>query len=156
MINKQKRHIELAELRNAYITVKNFIEAESFEEVKSLNTRLVGDLGLLGHDNYELIVKFVDKFNLDHKDFKYNNHFYTEGELFDSTAALINLTTLIFWIPTKLIELISFRKIKTWKYSIIKPDRKVLDLSFRDMLTWYIQGKYKLGTEIEYKIKTVT
>lgn len=144
------RGLTYSEIRQSYQTVKDFIESESYTSVKSLNTRIEADLRMAGDDNYELLEKFVERFKLDYKDFDYPKHFKSEGELFGSGAALLTIISLIFWLPAKTIELISFNRIKLFRRE--EKDKR-LDLTFRDMLTWYIEGRYKLGNEVKYKIK---
>ena len=135
----ENRQIEFEKLRHAYVTVKNFLEKESYEKVTSLDNKIADDLALSGDDNYELLEKFVTKFELDHKNFDYNKHFYSESELYGSDAALLNLLSLSVWLPLKTIELLTFNKIKLSKPKMpVTPNRKVFDLTFKDMLTWYI------------------
>ena len=146
------RHpLEFKALRDSYIIVKKFIEEESGADVKSLSTKIERDLLLSGDDNFELLEKFIIRFNLNYDSFDYSKHFESEGELADTT--LYSLLKLIGWIPLKIIELISFNKLKIIDQDFWDPPRKTLDLSFRDMLTWYIEGKYKLGSELKYEIK---
>jgi hypothetical protein len=147
------KEVEFSKLRHAYLTVKAFLESESYEKVKSLDTKVVADLGMSGDDNYDLLEKFVTKFELDHKDFDYNKHFYSEGELFGSDAAFINLLRLSVWLPLKTIELLTFNKIKLDKPSSYTPPRQVSDMTFKDLLTWYIEKDYKPSADIKYKIK---
>jgi hypothetical protein len=64
MEERQIRQVDFSKLRHGYITVKSFLESESFEKVKSLDTRVAEDLGLYGDDNYDLLVKFIKKFEL--------------------------------------------------------------------------------------------
>lgn len=149
----ETKEIEFSKLRHAYIVVKNFIESESFEKIKNLNTKLEEDLYLSGDDNYELLVKFVEKFELDYENFDYSKHFLSEGELFNSTTAFLNLLNLSIWLPLKTIELLTFNKIKLEKPNFGEPEKKLLDLSFKDLITWYIEKEYKLSSEIIYKIK---
>jgi hypothetical protein len=152
-MDRQVKQVEFAKLRFAYVTVKNFIEDEAFDEVTSLRTKIAADLGMSGDDNYDFLIKFVKKFELDHKDFIYEKHFYTEMELYDSTAALINLLSLSIWIPLKTLELLTLNKIHIPKPGFYKPPRKVTDMTFKDLLTWYIEGKYVSADEIKYEIK---
>ncbi len=150
----ETRQIEFAKLRHAYCTVKGFINSESYDKVKSLNTTIEGDLGLSGDDNYELLEKFVAKFELDYRNFDYSAHFYSEGELFGSGGALINLLNLSVWLPLKTIELLTLNKVKIDKKIFIHGDgREVADLTFRDLLTWYNEKEYKPSGSISYEIK---
>lgn len=147
------KKIEFSKLKHAYITVKRFIENESSDEVESLNTQIVNDLGLTGDDNYFLLSKFVTKFELEHSDFEYDQHFYSEAELYDSSAALYNLLVISIWLPLKTIELLTLNKIKISKPSFYKPARQVSDMTFRELLIWYIEGKYVPDGNIKYIIK---
>lgn len=152
----ETRQIEFAKLRHAYVTVKSFIdkEADGYNELKSLDTKINADIGLAGDDNLELLEKFVEKFELDYKNFEYNKHFYSEGELFGSGAAMGNLLTLSVWLPLKTIELLTFNKVKIDKPQFPgTPNREVTDLTFKDMLTWYIEKEFKTSDKIKYEIK---
>ncbi|RDC57325.1 DUF1493 family protein [Pedobacter chinensis] len=147
-----EKHIEFSKLKHAYHTIKNFLESESGDDVTSLNTKIVGDLGLSGDDNYFLLVKFVEKFQLEHSDFNYDKHFYSEAELYDSAAALYNLLVISIWLPLKTIELLTFNKLKISKPTFYKPARSVSDMTFRDLLVWYVEGKYVADANIKYKL----
>lgn len=153
MVNMETRRLEFSLLRKSYITVRDFIEEESGCRIKSLNTRIEEDLSLSGDDNLELIEKFVSKFNLEFGEFDYSKHFMDEMELFSSEAAFYNIIKMIVWIPLKLIELLSFNKFRLTE-SFWARSRKTLDLSFREMLTWYIEGKFRLGNEMRYLLKS--
>ena len=145
------REIEFEKLKHAYLTVRAFIDSESYDKVKSLKTKIENDLGLSGDDNYELLEKFVEKFELDHKDFDYKKHFYTEAELFDSTSSVLTLLCLSVWLPLKTIELLTFNKLKIEKPPLrVLPNRKVSDLTFRDLLTWYLEKEFKPNGEVKY------
>lgn len=146
------KRIGFANLRQSYVTVKDFVESETGETVKSLDTKIAEDLGLWGDDNWDLLTKFVTKFKLDSKDFEYDKHFESEGELFNSGALLLTILSAVVLAPLKLIELLSFKRID-FGLKLFQPGRekRPLDLSFRDMVTWYIEGQFKLGTEIKYR-----
>lgn len=146
------KEIEFSKLRHAYVTVKNFIESESWEKVNSLDTKIENDLGMAGDDNSELLEKFVGKFELDYKNFNYSKHFLSEGELFNSINSLLTLLTLSVWIPLKTIELITLNKIKLEKPNFNNyPERD--DLTFKEMITWYIEKDYAPKESVKYKIK---
>ena len=152
----ETRQIEFEKLRHAYVTVKHFLETEGYEKVTSLDNKVEADLGLSGDDNSELLDKFVTKFELDHKNFDYDKHFYSEGELFGSGAAIANLLTLSVWLPLKTIELLTFNKVNLAKPKFpVTPDREVSDLTFKDLLTWYIEKEYIPSDKIKYEIKKV-
>lgn len=148
------KEIEFSKLRHAYLVVKNFIESESHEKLKNLNTKIEEDLYFSGDDNYELLIQFIEKFELDYSNFDYSKHFFSECELFDSTAALVNLLTLSVWLPLKAIELLTFNTIQLEKPNFGEPVEKRLDLSFKDLITWYIEKEYQLSSGIVYRIKS--
>ena len=153
---KQIKQIEYKTLKHAYMTVKAFLEEESGMEVDSIKTRIAEDLVMFGDDNYDLLFKFVNRFELDHKGFQYDKHFHSEGELFDSLAVLYGLLILSIRIPLKLIELLTFNKVKFDKPDYYIPDREVTDMTFKDLLIWYIEKKYISEDEIRYEIKRNT
>src|SRR5690348_6103219 len=130
------KRIGFANLRQSYVTVKDFVESETGETIKSLDTKIVEYLGLWGDDNCDLLTKFVNRFKLDTKDFDYDKHFESEGELFNSGAILLTMLSAIFIAPFKLIEFVSLKKINLG-LKVFRPSRekKPLDLSFRDMVT---------------------
>ncbi|MBL3658645.1 DUF1493 family protein [Fulvivirga sediminis] len=151
MITKE---IEFSKLRHAYTTIKKFLEDSSGVEVNSVNQRIAEDLGLFGDDNYFLLEQFVEKFELEHEGLEYERYFYSEAELFDSKAALFNLFTLSVWLPMKTIELLTLNKFKLNKPSFYKPEHPVNDMTFKDMLTWYLEGTYATSEHVQYRIKS--
>lgn len=151
---QQIKEIEFNKLRFAYLTVKQFLEDESGERVDSVNTKIAEDLSMLGDDNLELLEHFVEKFELEHQGFEYERHFYSEAELFDSSAALYNLLTLSVWLPMRTVELLTLNKIKLNKPSFYKPERSVNDMTFKDLLTWYLEGTYTTSEQVKYSIKS--
>ncbi len=149
------KEIEFSKLRHAYLTVKNFTESESYEKVKSLNTRIENDLGMAGDDNVEFLEKFVEKFELEYKNFNYSKHFLSEGELFNAVNALHSLLTLSVWIPLKTIELITFNQLKLPRLNFNSyPERD--DLTFKELIIWYLEKDYMTPESVKYRIKAVS
>lgn len=146
-MEKQDLVVSFSTLREAYNEVKSFIEKETWDKVKSLSTTIDGDLRCAGDDNYELLIKFTDKYNLDHKDFDYSAHFLSEGELFDSGTAFLH----IILIPLYIIKFVTFGKL-----NLLPPDRywhrETSDLTFGDMLTWYLVKDFKHRTDVNIKL----
>lgn len=155
-MNTEIKQIEFNKLRFAYETVKRFLEAQSGDDVDSLKTKIADDLGMAGDDNYFMLTEFVKKFELNHDGFDYDKHFYSEMELYDSTAALINLLSLSIMLPLKAIELLTLNKVHIPKPGFYRPSRKVTDMTFKDLLTWYIEGRYTLANDVKYQIKKAT
>ena len=155
-MNTEIKQIEFNKLRFAYETVKRFLEAQSGDDVDSLKTKIADDLGMAGDDNYFMLTEFVKKFELNHDGFDYDKHFYSEMELYDSTAALINLLSLSIMLPLKAIELLTLNKVHIPKPGFYRPSRKVTDMTFKDLLTWYLEGRYTLANDVKYQIKKAT
>ncbi|MGV3460944.1 MAG: DUF1493 family protein [Flavobacterium sp.] len=137
-------------LRSAYAEVKAFLEAERWDnEIISLKTTIEGDLGLAGDDNYELLEKFVDKYELDPGKFDYSKHFLCEGELFSHKAFLF---TLIFF-PVWIVEKLSFGKLEIYPHNFFEQFyRPTTDLTFRDMVQWYLTKTYTPSENLSIKL----
>ena len=149
---REEKQIEFAKLRLAYITVKKFLESQAAEKVNSLNTKVADDLGLFGDDNYDMLEKFIEQFDIDFAGFEYDKHFHSEGEIADPLNVLLNLLTLSIWLPLKTIELLTLNKLKIDKPSFHGPTREVSDMTFKDLIASYIEGKYTKSESIKYVI----
>ena len=141
-------------LRQAYIEVKTFVEKEVGEEVSSLTTKIENDLGCAGDDNYELLEKFVTKYKLDATGFDYSKHFLSEGELFGSGAAFWTLLSMPIALVLWFIKMLTFGKVDWTKKQLLPDwDRETIDMSFGDMLTWYLTEEYKLRKDIVVRLR---
>lgn len=136
-------------LRQAYVEVKTFIEKELATSVPSINTQLVGDLGCGGDDNAELLEKFIKKYNLDVTGFNYSKHFLSEGEITNGGAALLAILCLPVIVVIWLINTLSGN---TLKLRYPKIQRDTTDMTFGDMLTWYLTGKYNLRNDVVVRL----
>lgn len=147
---KQVYTADFSTLKDAYQEVKNFLEAEVWNDEKvNLKTTIEGDLGLAGDDNLELLEKFVDKYKLDYSGFNHSKHFLSEGELFNGTAFNFSLLLLPVW----LIEKLSFGKLKIYPYNFFERFyRPTTDLTFRDMVSWYLTKKYISAEDLSIKL----
>jgi hypothetical protein len=148
-------HTEFRKIREAYIEVKNFIEQETGLDSDdiSLKTKIKEDLGCSGDDNLELLEKFVTKYNLDTAGFDYSKHFEGEMELYDSHAAFLNILILPIVVVVYAIRFLSFGKIdkRNW---IPNWHRPTLDMTFGDMVTWYLTGKFDLRSSVKVQLKS--
>jgi hypothetical protein len=142
----ETKYIDFSTLRHAYAVVKTFLEEDSFQKIKSLNVRVEEDLGMVGLDNIILLEEFISKFELDYKDFNYDKYFYPEVE--KPEIILARFLSLPIVLPLRTIELLMFNKIK-FHFNIDKKQ----DLSFRDLITWYIEKGFKEPGSVKYKIK---
>ncbi|GAB3512870.1 hypothetical protein [Emticicia fontis] len=146
---------DFSTLRAAYIEVKKFASKEVGVKKISLKTTVAKDLGCAGDDNFELLEKFVTKYDLDFIDFDYSKHFLSEGELMRPGLGIVNILLLFFFLITWVIKIITFNKIDFTDFQLLPNlHRKTLDMTFGDMLTWYLTGKYSLRTDVNFKIKS--
>lgn len=140
-------------LRWAYEEVKLFLEKETLDKVSSLKTKIDLDLGCSGDDNWELLEKFVQNYQLNTTGFDYSKHFLSEAELFGSGPALLTLLTLPALLVAWVIKVITLGKIDFTKFEFLNPNRQTADLAFGDMLTWYLTGDYCLRTDVKFYLK---
>ncbi|RXK58313.1 DUF1493 family protein [Lacibacter luteus] len=141
-------------LRHSYLEVKTFLENEIGVKVPSLKTKIDRDLGCAGDDNYELLEKFIITYNLNSSGFDYSKHFLSEGELFGSTSALITLVSIPISLLLWAIKILTFGKINLDKLQLFsESERQPMDMTFGDLLTWYLVGKYCLREDTTFIIK---
>jgi hypothetical protein len=141
-------------LRAAYIEVKKFITTEVGVKNFSLKTTIESDLGCAGDDNFELLEKFVIKYNLDFTGFEYSKHFLSEGELMQIGYIPIGILSMFIYLIAIIAKTITFNKIDFTKFQLLSNRyRQTLDMTFGDMLMWYLTGKYTLRNEIKIRLK---
>ena len=145
-------YIQFKDLKIAYLEIKDFIEEETGDKVVLLNSRIYADLGCAGDDNYDLIDKFVTKYSLDYSDFNYSKHFLSEGEISSGPFFLLSLLVeIIFWA----IRFLTIGKVNLSIFQLFASSQRItLDLTFGDMLTWYLSGKYNLRRDVKYLLRT--
>lgn len=141
-------------LRAAYKEVKAFLESEMGTDVPSVDARIEQDLGCAGDDSYELVAKFIDRYQLDATGYDAEKHFLSEGEQFNAGVALLQLLSLPFIVLFKAVTLLSGGMIGLNDRSFF-PDanRATLDMSFGDLLAWYLSGRYTLRQEVLIRVK---
>lgn len=149
----QYKTISFAQLREAHQKVKCFLEDESFDKVNSLHTKISNDLRLAGDDIEDLLVKFVQENQLKWGDFEFDAHFYGEGELFAPSVAMGNFIRWIINLPILFIGLITLKRASIPTIPYVDLGRTVTDLTFRQMLTWYIEKDFTGIDNIRYKLK---
>ena len=138
-------------IREAYREIKTFIENKTGGEIDNLKTTIENDLGCTGDDSYELISEFIKKYKLDPVGFEFSKHFLNEGELFQPVAWFV---LLLFGIVEITVWLLTFGK-----YNLQLPDsdflkdRQTLDLTFGDMMAWYLHGKFVQRQEVRIEMK---
>lgn len=163
IIEKEIRRVDFSSLRQSYERVKEFIETETCGKVKSLNTKIEKDIRITGDDTYELMLKFVTQFNLNSLNFDYSKHFYYESEVLitDPWSALcwtlLAILTFVNWLISFLSrKSISFETQINGFIRRISPKHQLkerLDLTFGDMLTWYLEKQFKLREQIRYEFQ---
>lgn len=152
----QYKELPFTQLRQAYTTVKQFIEDETGCEIDSLHNKIEEHLGIAGDDTEELLGKFIKQFGLITEGFEFDKHFYSEGELFGSGPFLTNIVIMIIKVVMWLIEILSFKQIRfNNKPDWYRPlDREVSDLTFKQMLTWYIEKDFAAVEKTSYRLAT--
>jgi hypothetical protein len=152
----QDKELPFSQLRHAYITVKQFIEDETGCEIDSLHNKIEDHLGIAGDDTEELLGKFIKQFGLSAEGFDFDKHFYSEGELFGSGPVLTNIVIIIIKVVMWLIEILSFKQIRfNNKPDWYRPlDREVSDLTFKQMLTWYLEKNFTAVEQTSYRLVT--
>ncbi len=148
------RQLPYIELKDAYQTVKCFVEGQTHAKIYSLRGDIEEQLGIAGDDTEELLEKFIKTFGLSANGFAFDEHFYSEGEQFGSGPLLINFIVLIVKVFIGLIEILSFKPVKfacqpNWH----RPsERKVSGLTFKQMLTWYLEKDFVKAENIVYQL----
>ncbi len=93
------------------------------------------------------------KYKLDATGFDYSKHFLFEGELFGSGAVLLTFLTLPVSITILLIRVLTFGKVDFTKTQLLPEwNRQTIEMTFGDMLTWYIIGEYSLQAGIRFQL----
>jgi hypothetical protein len=134
--------------------LNKFIEDETGCEIDSLNNKIEAHLGISGDDTEELLGKFIKQFGLSTEGFDINKHFYSEGELFGSGSVLTNIVIMIIKVVIWLVEILSFKQIRfnnnpQWYRPL---DREITDLTFKQMLTWYLEKDYTAVEQTSYRL----
>ncbi|RYE51332.1 MAG: DUF1493 family protein [Sphingobacteriales bacterium] len=154
LMEQSSYHIEFKELRKAYREVKAFLEQETAGQISSVKMDIEEDLQIAGDDTYELLEKFITVYRLEASGFDVTQHFLSEGEQFNSGIALIQLISLPIVLFNWLLRLLTFGKFDYTK-AVVLPDvnRKTIGLTFGDMVTWYVMGKYSLRKDIRFVLR---
>ncbi len=152
--------ISFNNLKREYLEVQQFLEEKSGEKNIYIKSKIANDLSFWGDDNCYLLEDFITKYTVDFSNFNYDEHFESEGELFDSGTVLLRILILPFFI----IKFILFLLIKPFskEYSSIinnfnffvennKSNR--LDLTMGDLITSKIQGKFLLRENVKFVFK---
>lgn len=148
-MDKEVFEADFGSLRAAYREVKAFLEEETWGEVLSLETAVQQDLGQAGDDSLELLTKFTERYNLDPGQFNFCRHFLSEGELFHPVAFWIGIALIPVWI----LDRITFRKLNLYPWGIFKNFyRDTADLTFGDMVTWYLLKTYVPRANVAIKL----
>ena len=149
--------ISFKDLKQKYIEMQQFLEDKSGENKICNKSKVANDLSLWEDDNYDMLEDFITKHNLDFSDFKYDEHFESEGELFGSASVLLT----ILLIPLYFIKLILFlifkpfskshsKKINDFNFFIKRNQHKKIDLTMGDLITSKIQGKFCLRENVKF------
>lgn len=143
--------VDFKELRHTYNELKNFLEHESGGVISSSKKDIEEQLLICGDDTYELIAKFITFYELDSEGFDMSQHFLGEGELFSPSRTFLLILVLPVYVFLWLLKVLTFGYINfTGKKIIPSFCRKTQGLTFGDMITWYMIGKYIPRDEVHY------
>ncbi len=154
-MEKTEINIRFSKVKASYLEVKEFLEKETGDRVTSLDMDIEEGLRIGGDDTYELIEKFVSKYNLRTSGFDISRHFLSEGEQFNSGIALTQILTLPITLLLFLIKFITLGHINLTN-KVIAPEygRKTIGMTFGDLITWHILGTYQLRHEVQIILKS--
>ncbi|MFT3902920.1 MAG: DUF1493 family protein [Niabella sp.] len=153
-MKKVEVYIDFSEIKKSYVEVREFLEQEVGEGITTLNRDIEEDLGIAGDDTYDLIEKFIKKYNLGTKGLDITKHFLSEGEIFGSSVILSQIISLSFIIFFYFIKLITFGYIDLTRLRL-SPEygRKTIGMTFGDLITWHIMGTYMLRSQVHIMTK---
>jgi hypothetical protein len=148
----ERKYIEYSRLKESYNYVKLFLEEMSGTKIKSLQTTIAKDLKLYGDDNYILLEAFVLNNDLNYDTFNYKEYFLDEWEICNPKFLKKNIFIFFLRIPFLIFDIFTFKKFSLSYPKFVKEERFVKDLSFKDMITWYLEKEFKTSNEIKYYI----
>ena len=151
------KEISFTELKQNYIEVQNFLENESGESFINNKTRIANDLNIWGDDNYYILNDFINKYNLDFSNFNYDEHFESEGEifngvndLFDFLFFILNIIKFIVYLVFKPFSNEYSEKIRQFKFYIKVDKLERKDLNMGDLITSKIFKKFQLRENVQF------
>ena len=147
---------DLKTLRKTYLEIKQFLKQETGEKDISLKTKIAEDLGFYGDDNLELLNKFVIKYNLQADGFNYSSYFESEAGLFNNGMFVVYLLLFPFYFTIWIAKIIT-TKPANWKRIRLYPEWKrnpePKDLTFGDLVVWYLKGNFGLRENINVALQ---
>ena len=149
--------ISFKDLKQKYIEMQQFLEDKSGENKICNKSKVANDLSLWGDDNYDMLEKFITKYNIDFSDFKYDEHFQSECELTISIWSILSVLLLPLFITKGIISyLFNFLsnkysyKIDKFNFFIKEHKSNKIDLTMGDLITARIQGKFFLRENAKF------
>jgi hypothetical protein len=145
--------IKFSQAKASYLEVKRFLEKETGGKITSIDRDIEEDLQIAGDDTYELMDKFIQKYNLGAEGFDAYEHFHCEGELFNSgiIGQILSLPIVLVFF---LIKLITFGRIDLtdWRPAPVS-GREPKGMKFGDLVTWHLLGTFKLRSEVRFVLQ---
>ncbi|WP_165930159.1 DUF1493 family protein [Flavobacterium sandaracinum] len=149
--------ISFKDLKQNYIEMQQFLADKSGEKNIYNKSKVANDLSLWGDDNYDMLENYITKYNIDFSEFKYDEHFESEGELFSSVSVLLT----ILLIPLYFIKIILFlifkpfskshsKIINDFNFFIKEHQSNKIDLTMGDLITSKIQGEFSLRENVKF------
>ena len=149
--------ISFKNLKQNYLEVQQFLQKESGEKNIHNKSQVANDLSLWGDDNYDMLEKFITKYNVDFSDFKYSEHFESEGELPIGIWSILSVLFLPLLITKSIVSyLFNFLsnkysyKIDKFNFFLKEYKSDKIDLTMGDLITSKIQGKFSLRDNVTF------
>ena len=156
---KTVKEISYSGLRRNYEEVLDFLKSETLEDHISSKTRIEADLQLSGDDNFDLLTKFATKYDLAFSNFNYDEHFESEGEIFNGVNELffllfgiLNFLKFLLYLLLLIFSKIKAQKIKNFVFHIEENKTERKDLTMSDLITSKIFKKFQLRENVQFAL----
>jgi len=145
------------DLKQNYIEMQQFLEDKSGEKNIYNKSKVANDLSLWGDDNYDMLENYITKYNIDFSDFKYAEHFKSEGELFSSASVFLTILLIPLYFIKIILSLIfkplsksHSKTVNDFNFFIKEHKSNKIDLTMGDLITSKIQGKFSLRENVKF------
>ena len=145
--------ISFKDLKQNYLEVQQFLQKESGEKNIHNKSQVANDLSLWGDDNYDMLEKFITKYNVDFSDFKHSEHFESEGELPSILSVLLLPLFITKGFVYYLFNFLSTKysyKIDKFNFFLKEYKSDKIDLTMGDLITSKIKGKFSLRDNVTF------
>jgi hypothetical protein len=154
---KKVKEITYSELKQNYDEVLPFLQDYTLEYNVNNKTKIVADLQLWGDDNLDLLYKFVKKYHLDFSNFKYGDHFESEGEIFNILNGLwylilgiLNFLKFPMYFMILIFSKTVAKNLREFVFYTEEAHLERKDLTLADLVTCKVFGAFELRENIQF------